>query len=136
MGEFYRLGHTYTDKGGISFPEDQFLRWVNIDGSGMGNSEGIRALNYVSKKSDFLPAYLILVSHEIKRVGNPWQDSVDFNTATIYYWGDAKYSSNKSYDQFKGNKRLLQIWETILDGKMDLVPSILHFSKPVAGKVK
>ena len=70
----YKIGHIYTDTGGSSKPNDQFLRWINIPGSGMRNADGIRALNYVGKKSDSLPAYIILVSHEIKNVGNLLKD--------------------------------------------------------------
>lgn len=132
----YKIGHIYTDKGGVNHPNDQFLRWINIKRSGMGNSEGIRALNYVNLDSKSLPAYLILVSHEVKRSGNPWQDNVDVNTSTIFYWGDAKFDISKSYSDFKGNKRLLQIWESILDGDFCKVPPILHFSKPKSGQIK
>ncbi|MFD2568680.1 restriction endonuclease [Pseudotenacibaculum haliotis] len=136
MDYSYKIGHTYIDKGGTSNPEDQFLRWINIDGSGMRNADGIRALNYVDKKSDFLPAYMILVSHDIKRIGNPWEDIVDFNTSLIKYWGDAKFHPKLGYQSFRGNKRLLQIWHAILDGNKKLIPPILHFSKPRKGVVK
>ncbi|MBK8503432.1 MAG: restriction endonuclease [Saprospiraceae bacterium] len=136
MGEIYKIGHQYIDTGGSSKPNDQFLRWINIPGSGMRNADGIRALNFTSKKSDFIPAYVILVSHEVKRHGNPWEDIVDFNSALIKYWGDAKFHEKLSYDDFRGNQRLLQTWHLILEGKFDLVPPILHFSKPKKGIVK
>ena len=132
----YKVGHEYIDKGGSSNEKDQFLRWINLDKSGMRNADGIRALNYVSKNSDCLPAYIILVSHEIKRVGNPWEDIVDFNSATIYYWGDAKLDERRRYNEFRGNKRMLQVWERILEGDLQEVPPILHFSKPKRGIVK
>lgn len=132
----YKVGHEYIDKGGSSNEKDQFLRWINLDKSGMRNADGIRALNYVSKNSDYLPAYIILVSHEIKRVGNPWEDIVDFNSATIYYWGDAKLDERRRYNEFRGNKRMLQVWERILEGDLQEVPPILHFSKPKRGVVK
>mgnify|MGYP000963460383 CR=1 FL=1 len=132
----YKIGHRYIDKGGSSHPDDEFLSWINIEGSGMRNADGIRALNYVSKKSDHLPAYIILISHEVKRIGNPWEDIVDHNTATIMYWGDAKLDKIKGYSEFRGNMRLLQTWEAILDGRINEVPPILHFSKPKKGIVK
>lgn len=132
----YKVGHEYIDKGGSSNEMDQFLRWINIDNSGMRNADGIRAVNYVAKNSDALPAYIILVSHEVKRIGNPWEDIVDFNSATIYYWGDAKLNEQKRYDEFRGNKRMLQVWEKILEGKLQEIPPILHFSKPKRGVVK
>jgi restriction endonuclease Mrr len=132
----YKIGHEYIDKGGSSNEKDQFLRWINLDNSGMRNADGIRALNYVSRNSDYLPAYIILVSHEVKRVGNPWEDIVDFNSATIYYWGDAKLDERRRYNEFRGNKRMLQVWEKILEGNLQEVPPILHFSKPKRGVVK
>lgn len=134
--KLYRLGHSYIDTGGLSNLNDQFLRWINIPGSGMRNADGIRALNFVIKKSDFVPAYMILVSHEVKRLGNPWEDIVDFNSASIKYWGDAKFHEKLSYENFRGNQRLLQVWHLILEGKFNLVPPILHFSKPRKGMVK
>lgn len=132
----YKVGHEYKDTGGTSNPQDEFLRWINLEGSGMRNADGIRALNFISKKSDHLPAYIILISHEVRRMGNPWEDIVDFDTATIMYWGDAKHDKTKRYDEFRGNKRLLQTWHAVLDGKLNHVPPILHFSKPKKGAVK
>lgn len=132
----YIIGHSYVDTGGSSRSNDQFLRWINIPSSGMRNADGIRALNYVDFNSEYIPAYIILVSHEIKRKGNPWNDIVDYNSATIFYWGDAKFDKTKNYTDYRGNKRLLQTWETILDGNITLVPPILHFSKPQKGIVQ
>jgi HJR/Mrr/RecB family endonuclease len=60
---------------------------------------------------------------------------VDTNSATIFYWGDAKFDSKKKYNEFKGNKTLLEMWHYILDGNLDIVPPILHFSKHQKGKV-
>ena len=135
MSNIYKIGHKYTDKGSRRHIDDEFLKWINIDGGGMRNADGIRALNYVTKKSNFIPAYLILVSHEVKRHGNPWEDIVDFGTANIKYWGDAKFDKRLSYFDFRGNKRLLQIWYEILDTNFEIVPPILHFSKPQKGIV-
>jgi hypothetical protein len=132
----YKIGHLYVDKGGSSHDEDQFLKWINIKGSGMRNMSGIRALNFVCRKSDFIPAYIILVSTRIKHEGNPWDDIVDYNSSTIYYWGDAKFDKEKHYQDFVGNQRLIQTWNLILENKLDLVPPILHFSKPKSGFVK
>lgn len=136
MKREYKIGHSYTDTGGSSKTNDQFLRWINIPQSGMRNADGIRALNYVHKKSDFIPAYIMLVSHEIKRNGNPWEDIIDYSTSSIYYWGDAKFNEKLDYSSFRGNKRLLQIWHLILEGQFEKVPPILHFSKPKKGVVK
>ncbi len=84
----YRLWKTYVDKGTKKDSQDQFLRWINIAGSGMLNSPGIRPLNYVTtllSESD-LPAYLVLVTHE-KTAGklNPWDDVIDISKSEILY---------------------------------------------------
>jgi len=134
----YRLGKTYVDKGGKNYHNDEFLRWINIEGSGMLNSPGIRALNYtsgLSKKG--LPAYLILVTHE-KTSGqlNPWDDVIDISNAEILYWGDAKSHDTKSLDDFRGNSVIRRIYDYILEGNTALIPPILHFSKPSKGIVK
>ena len=83
----YRLGRVYRDRGGIKFPEDQFLRWMNIEGSGIGNSGGIRPLRYLdSVVSDGLPACVVLVTAGTTAVPkNPWSDFVDFSSAEISY---------------------------------------------------
>jgi hypothetical protein len=136
MGHSYKLGQIYIDRGKRSSPDDQFLKWINIDGSGMLNSPGIRPLKYLHLNQP-VPAYLILVTHE-KTGGilNPWEDFVDLTTGTIRYWGDAKYSINTKHDDFSGNKLLSVVNNLILDGVKDLAPPILHFSKPQKGAVK
>ncbi len=135
----YELGKTYVDRGGITFPEDQFLRWVNIPKSGMLNSPGIRPLAYIGDlKKEGLPAYLILVTHERSSSGqlNPWEDIVDLSNAEILYWGDAKAHKTKRIDDFKGNETLRNIFNYALGGDTALLPPILHFSKPEKGMVK
>lgn len=134
----YELGKTYVDRGGTKFPKDQFLRWVNIEKSGMLNSPGIRPLNYVTGlKNSELPAYLILVTHDKSSAVqlNPWEDIVDLSNAEILYWGDAKAHQTKRIDDFNGNAVLRRISDC-LPGNTDLVPPILHFSKPAKGVVK
>lgn len=134
----YKLGHTYVDKGSRGHPEDQFLAWVNIDGSGMLNSPGIRPLRYTSAlHCDDLPAYLVLVTHDVTGgQSNPWDDVIDMSNAEILYWGDAKADTKKQIDDFKGNSVLRRIFDYILGGEKALVPPILHFSKPKKGYVK
>lgn len=134
----YKLGHQYVDKGSRKHPDDQFLRWVNIDGSGMLNSPGIRPLSYVSGISkNKLPAYLILVTHDVTSGHlNPWDDVVDLSNAEILYWGDAKANVDKTVDEFAGNKVLRTIYDYILSGDRELIPPILHFSKPKKGQVQ
>jgi hypothetical protein len=135
----YELGSIYVDKGGVSPPDDQFLRWVNIRGSGMLNSPGIRPLkNIHSALPRGLPAYIILVTHERSAVSdlNPWEDIVDFSNAEILYWGDSKAHPSKRLDNFAGNAVLRKMFDYLLDGERAAAPPILHFSKPEAGVVK
>jgi hypothetical protein len=132
----YRVGQIYRDTGGVTKPEDQFLRWINTKGAGMGNSEGIRAIRNAHKCMP-LPAFLVLVTHELTGgARNPWDDLVDFSAGEIIYWGDAKRDSSKKCDDFKGNANLLAIHTAILEGRRNLAPPILHFSKPKVGFVR
>ena len=133
----YQLGKSYKDTGSRNNSEDQFLRWVNIDGSGMLNSPGIRPLRYTSDLSAHnLPAYIILVTHDVTGGHlNPWDDIIDLSNAEILYWGDAKSHRTKTIDDFKGNAVLRLIYDYVLEGTLDLIPPILHFSKPKPGVV-
>jgi hypothetical protein len=135
----YELGSIYVDKGGVSHADDQFLRWVNIQGSGMLNSPGIRPLkNIHNSLPRGLPAYLVLVTHEKSADSdlNPWEDLVNLSNAEILYWGDSKAHSTKRLDDFAGNAVLRGIFDYLLDGERAAIPPILHFSKPEAGVVK
>jgi hypothetical protein len=134
----YKLGHKYTDKGSRKHEKDQFLRWINVDGSGMLNSPGIRPLAYTTELSEQgLPAYLVLVTHDVTSGQlNPWDDFVDLSNAEILYWGDAKFDPKKNIDDFRGNAVLRRIYDYILSGKKELIPPILHFSKPQKGVVR
>ena len=121
----YRVGNTYRDRGGTRQEGDQFLAWINIPGSGMGNSEGIRSLRYVTRLTP-LPAYLILVTHE-KTGGarNPWDDIVDYGSSEILYWGDAKAHETRRHSEFKGNKVLEAIHNELLDGnRQEIRPGV------------
>jgi len=138
--KIYRLGETYVDKAARNHEDDQFLRWINIDKSGMANSPGVRPLKYTSsiaKSESKLPAYLILVTNEnTSGPLNPWDDVIDISNAEILYWGDAKAHDTKVLEDFTGNLYLRRIYDYILKGDTDLIPPILHFSKPVKGIVK
>lgn len=129
----YRLGHSYRDSGASSDPSDQFLRWVNQDGSGIRNMGGIRPLKYIERWSD-APAWIILVTHEGNRGthANPWEDLVDLAHGRIVYWGDAKFDPARAIDDFVGNKALRLAWEAVIDNRAAAIPPILHFTK--AGK--
>ena len=135
----YEFGKTYIDRGGTRYLEDQFLRWVNIEGSGMLNSPGIRPLKFVSRlKERGLPAYLILVTHEksSSAISNPWEDVIDIANAEILYWGDAKAHETRGIDDFSGNVVLRRVFDYAIGMDTVLATPILHFSKPEKGVVK
>jgi hypothetical protein len=137
MGNRYKIGHNYKDILSVSRERDQFVSWFSLNGSGIGNSGGIRAAKYISNINTNLPAYLVLITRNIShRWYNPWEDTIDYSTGSIYYWGDAKFDSKKSYSQFRGNKHLLITFEKILENRVEEVPPILHFSKIERGLVK
>ena len=97
----FKVGHHYKDILSVSREEDQFVSWFSLDGSGIGNSGGIRAAKYVKIKHT-LPSYIVLITRETShRVSNPWEDIIDYNSGSILYWGDAKFSLEKKYAEFR-----------------------------------
>ena len=67
---------------------------------------------------------------------NPWDDLVDIPHGRIVYWGDAKFDSKKTVDDFPGNRALRDAFNQVLDSQMALVPPILHFSKRTTGTLR
>lgn len=136
MDKIYKIGHEYKDILSVSKEDDEFVSWFSNNGSGIGNSGGIRSGKYLNLKIN-MPSYIVLITRSIAhRSYNPWEDIIDYSTGSIYYWGDAKSSKLKHYSEFKGNKNLLKIYEHVLENKLINVPPILHFSKTERGIVK
>lgn len=135
MSHIYRLGHQYRDTGSSSHEDDQFLRWLNIPGSGMRNMPGIRPFKFIELKSLPIHAYIVLVTHErsASRTANPWDDFVDINAGRVIYWGDSKWDEKRTLDDFSGNRALRAAYDVVLAGQLDIAPPILHFSKPKPG---
>jgi hypothetical protein len=133
----YRLGHGYRDSGRVTDPADEFLRWINIAGSGIRNMGGIRPLNYVSLVVP-VKAYIVLVTDQRSSgsAANPWEDLIDLPHGRIVYWGDAKFARERGVDDFIGNQALVGAYSQILDRRSELVPPILHFSKTATGIVQ
>lgn len=131
----YRLGHTYRDTGSSSNPQDQFLRWINIPGSGIRNRGGIRYLRF-TKLLHSVPASIVLVTNagSSGSTRNPWEDLVDLLAGRILYWGDAKFGET-TVDNFVGNRKLRSGWEQVLDNNRPLIPPILHFSRVKPGEI-
>ena len=136
MSNTYKIGHNYRDILSVSRERDEFVSWFSLKGSGIGNSGGIRSAKYL-KINSHLPCYIVLITRNIShRWYNPWEDIVDYSSGAIYYWGDAKFDSEKNYDEFRGNKHLKNVFDKILENKLSEVPPILHFSKVESGVVK
>ncbi|WPB74892.1 DUF3883 domain-containing protein [Archangium violaceum] len=136
--EFFEPEQRYRDKGAPKDPEDQFMRWINLPGSGMANAPGIRPLRYLSRRPfTDLPAFLILVTKKSSTGGsyNPWDDDFDPKQKTLTYWGDAKLHPEKHYTDFPGNRTLKKIWDAVKEGRRDELPPILHFMKYESGWV-
>lgn len=130
-GHFFEVGKEYRDTRTPSeSPEDQFLRWINIPGSGMKNSGGIRWLRTKSSKRKNSDGIVLVSSHLKTDTHNPWDDIVDFHLGTIRYWGDAKFHEKKRIDDFQGNKNLRR---AIDESSRTRRPFILHFSKVRSG---
>lgn len=134
----FEVGGDYRNTGQPKNRTDQFMRWINIPGSGMGNSAGIRPLNFVTKPAPTsLHAAIVLVTRGVPGPShNPWDDSIDTATGRITYWGDAKAHPDKRLDDFRGNKALRAVHDAILEGRYSELPPILHFSNDTSGYVR
>ena len=130
----YRLGHQYRDSGSSSDPDDQFLRWINIPGSGIRNMGGIRPLKFTQLRVP-VHAYIVLVTDQRSTgsASNPWEDLVDLPHGRIVYWGDAKYDSKRTLNDFIGNRALTALFDLVLEDRRQLIAPILHFTKPATG---
>jgi len=139
--EFWRVGHEYRDKAGVKFEDDELLRWLNTTAGTIANSGGIRfkdpiengPVDYETGRA--VPAYFVLITRDMSaQHHNPWDDIVDEASGNIYYWGDAKYSGReKLFNQFPGNARIEATNNLRLEGRLDELPPILHFSKQRSG---
>jgi len=153
MNKTYRVGYNYRDLTSTKADSgDEFLNWLDqkqentTKPSTIGATGGIRPKRFVNQglklPCDFqsIPAALIITTTNIsQQYHNPWEDHVDYSSGQIIYWGDAKYEENKrnkKYNDFKGNKVLLQINELILQQHRSYIPPILHFSRNRKGYVQ
>ena len=97
---------------------------------------GVRPLKFTHLK---LPvhAYIVLVTVDRSRgsSANPWEDLVELRTGRVVYWGDSKFG-RKTVDEFVGNRALRSAWDQVLDNRRELVPPILHFTKPATGLMR
>lgn len=132
------IDKSYIDLGARTNPKDQFLRWFNLDGSGMGNSSGMRGFKYINiPNRTSLKAFILLITSKIEdRGNNKWTDDIDLKRKKITYFGDAKFHSTKKAEDWLGNKIILNVHNHMLEGKIEFIPPILHFSKEKTGYMK
>ena len=132
----YRLGHDIRDLGRSNSATDQFLAWINLPGSGMRNMGGIRPLKFVNLEPGVVAAIVLVTDdRSAGSSSNPWDDVVDHHHGRITYWGDAKFDSKRTVDDFPGNAALKDAFNKVLDGQTQLVPPILHFTKRATGRL-
>ena len=71
-GEFWRVGHTYRDKAGIKFEDDELLRWLNTEAGSIANSGGVRlkdaTTNTPCDPETGRPCRCILINGRVARV--------------------------------------------------------------------
>lgn len=126
----YTVGKKYRDRGSPNKEGDQFLRWMNLPGSGMKNMGGVRWLKTKSKSRKGSDGIVLISSHLNTESHNPWDDIVDHHLGLIKYWGDAKFDEKKRIDDWIGNKNLRQ---AIDESNRKRHPFILHFTKEESG---
>ena len=128
--QVYRVQGEYRDKANRTFPEDQFARWVTPDdGPSVQNTGGIRPQRVANSAPGAAPAVVYLFTAHVRTVSdNPWTDRVDYSTATIEYWGDARASATR----VSGN-RLLQQLAAIPPTQR---PPVLHFVRVRVGYLR
>jgi len=132
----FKLGHNYKDILSVSREQDEFVSWLALNGSGIGNAGGIRRAKFLKLKTD-LPCYIVLITRNISHHWhNPWEDIIDYSTGAIFYWGDAKFDESKSFKDYRGNKILQRVFDLVLENRLTELPPILHFSKVASGLVK
>ncbi|MGO9085945.1 MAG: restriction endonuclease [Candidatus Sulfotelmatobacter sp.] len=136
-GHVYRIAHTYADKGNPHHEDDEFSGWLSIEGRTIGMTGGIRPRSYAHWSENLLPAYIILVTaHIAGDYANPWDDIIDDRAGVIRYWGDAKFSDrDKTCESFAGNRCIKAVYDHLLVGDRLMLPPILHFSRPTAGRL-
>lgn len=115
----FEIGVEYRDMGRPTSTEDQFMGWINLEGSGIRNAGGIRGLKSLRTGHSGLDALILVTSHKSGNLHNPWDDKIDSRDSSMFYWGDAKQHSEKSIMDFQGNRYLREAEESQIP--------ILHF---------
>ena len=72
---------------------------------GVGNSSGFRSKNVIKQKKT---AYIVAtITHE----NNDWNDTIDFSTSEVIYYGDNAKSNDILLTKQNGNKKLKYLFE-------------------------
>ena len=117
--QIFKIGIEYRDTGKPTSSEDEFMGWINLEGSGIRNAGGIRGLKTLRTGHSGLDALILVTSHKPGNLHNPWDDKIDSNDSNISYWGDAKQHSDKGMMDFQGNRYLMEAMESQIP--------VLHF---------
>ena len=130
--KLFRIGQIYRNTRRLDDQNNKFLAWFKIgDFPGLDNSRGIRSMKFkYLPEENSIPAFVVLISKEgnTSTNHNPWSDVVDHKIGKIYYWGDAKYSEIKNFNEYTGNKLFEQIRDVAHKQRSKMVPPILHFA--------
>ena len=126
------VGDEYRDTGRPRNKEDQFMRWINVPGSGIKNAGGIRGLRTLRAGASGIDGLILVTSSEPGNLHNPWQDDVPGKSGDLVYWGDAKDHPNKGLEDFQGNRYLRETAARPIADR----PFILHFSRHRKGWVE
>jgi len=135
--KIYEINERYRDLANPNEDEDEFCRWINkpLD-SGIANSGGIRN---ICRQPNNKIEFLVFVSNSSGRsiAENPWQDQIDLEAGRIKYWGDAKASADREYDEFMGNSWIKRVYrDYYAKNKRDEAPPVLVFEKTESGYVE
>ena len=73
----FQIGREYRDTGRPKNPDDQFMRWINIEGSGIRNAGGIRGLRSLRGGNTGLDCLILITSRKPGNLHNPWVDQIN-----------------------------------------------------------
>jgi len=103
---YFEVGKEYRDTGKPKNIIDEFMRRINIEGSGIRNAGGIRNLRSLRSGYSGLDGLILVTNHTSGNLHNLWKDKIIQSEKKLVYWGDAKFHSSKQVMDFQGNKYL------------------------------
>jgi hypothetical protein len=123
----YTVNQKYIDRRDKKDQEDQFLRWLNTDKTGLWVSFGISGLKYTADKTldGLCKSTIVLVTTEHE---NSYPDVIDLESGIIQYWGDNRDKNKKPFEK-RGNKIIEKAMYVINNYPTEYHPTILLFDK-------